>query len=107
MAAHAALASLKGAAIRHSINAIVADIYNVAAAYHRPFADVQKFALRQSGQNTMHRNKQCKLLAICASNDSFAVFAVNVQDVFCTKAMFLKPRVQLGHRNAPFLLIYL
>lgn len=30
------------------INAIVADIYNVAAAYDNPLADAQKIFLRQS-----------------------------------------------------------
>nr|WP_243034922.1 hypothetical protein [Anaerobutyricum hallii] len=48
MAAHIALAPLKSAAIRHGINAIVADIYNVAAAYDNPLADAQKILLRQS-----------------------------------------------------------
>ena len=49
MAAQAAFAPLKSAAIRHGINAVMADIYNVAAAYDRPFADAQKLALRQNG----------------------------------------------------------
>lgn len=40
--------ALKSAAIRHGINAIVADIYNVAAAYDNPLADAQKILLRQS-----------------------------------------------------------
>lgn len=32
----------------NGINAIVADIYNVAAAYDNPLADAQKILLRQS-----------------------------------------------------------
>lgn len=42
------ITDLKSAAIRHGINAIVADIYNVAAAYDNPLADAQKILLRQS-----------------------------------------------------------
>ena len=34
--------------VRHGINAIVADIYNVAAAYDNSLADTQKILLRQS-----------------------------------------------------------
>lgn len=43
MTAHIALTPLKSAAVRHGINAIVADIYNVAAAYDNSLADTQKF----------------------------------------------------------------
>ena len=43
-----ALTPLKSAAVRHGINAIVADIYNVAAAYDNSLADTQKILLRQS-----------------------------------------------------------
>lgn len=48
MTAHIALTPLKSAAVRHGINAIVADIYNVAAAYDNSLADTQKILLRQS-----------------------------------------------------------
>lgn len=48
MTAHIALMPLKSAAVRHGINAIVADIYNVAAAYDNSLADTQKILLRQS-----------------------------------------------------------
>jgi hypothetical protein len=37
--AEESLASLKSAAIRHGINAIVADVYNVSAAYDCSLAD--------------------------------------------------------------------
>ena len=102
MVAHAALASLKSAAIRHGINAVIANIYNVAATYDRSLADAQKLALRQSGQNTLYRYKQCKFLTVRALDDGLAVFAVNVQDVLSTKAMLFKVCVQVGHRGTPF-----
>ena len=100
--AQAALAPLKSAAIRHGINAVLTNIYNVVAAYDNSLADAQKLAFRQSGQNTMYRYEQCKFLTVRALNDCFAVFAVNVQDVLCTKVMLLKVCVQIGHRGAPF-----
>ena len=102
MTAHAALAPLKSAAIRHGVNVVVADVYDVAAAYDCSLADAQKIALRQSRQNVVYRYEQCKLHAVRALNDCFAIFAVNVQDIFRTKAVLLKPCVQVGHRDAPF-----
>ncbi len=42
MTAQAAFASLKSAAIRHGINAVLTNIYNVAAAYDNSLADAQK-----------------------------------------------------------------
>lgn len=46
--------------------------------------------------------EQCKSLTVRVLNDCFAVFAVNVQDVFGTKAMLLRVWVQVGHSGAPF-----
>ena len=74
----------------------------MTAAYDSSLADAQKLAFRQSGLNTMYRYEQCKFLTVRALNDCFAVFAVNVQDVLCTKVMLLKVCVQIGHRGAPF-----
>ena len=44
-----------------------------------PLLMLKKIALRQSRQNVVYRYEQCKLLAVRALNDCFAVFAVNIQ----------------------------
>ena len=102
VAAQTALAPLKGAAIRHGINTIAANIYNVAAAYHCPFADIQELTLRQNSQNTADRNEQCKFFIVRTFDNGFAIFTVNIQDIFRTKSMLLKICVQVGHVVAPF-----
>ena len=51
----------------------------------------------------MYRYEQCKFRTVRALNDCFAVFAVNIQDIFRTKTMLLEACVQVGHRDAPFL----
>ena len=102
VAAQATLAPLKGAAIRHGINTIAANIYNVAAAYHCPFADIQELTLRQNSQNTADRNEQCKFFTVHTFDNGFTISTINVQDIFRTKSMLLKVCVQVGHSVGSF-----
>ena len=99
MVAHPTLASLKGAPVGHGIDSIVADIYDLAAAYCDPFADVQKPIFRQNGQDAVQRSIQRSFLPVHAVNDRFAVVTVKIQDVFWAKVIFLKPLMQIIHRR--------
>ena len=99
--AQAALASLKGAAVRHGVDPIVADVYDLAAAHRNSLADVQEQIFRQHRQNAVQRRIQRSFLAVHAVNDCFTVAAVKIQNVFRTKVIFLKPFMQIVHRRAP------
>ena len=90
MVAQAALASLKGAAVRHGVDPIVADVYDLAAAHRNSLADVQEQILRQHGQNAVQRRIQRSFLAVHTVNDCFTVTAVKIQDVFRAKAVFFE-----------------
>ena len=78
VAAQAALASLKRAAVRHGINAIVADVYDLAAVHCDSLADVQELIFRQNRQDTVHRRIQCGFHAVHAVKDRFPVAAVKI-----------------------------
>jgi len=78
VAAQAALASLKRAAVRHGINAIVADVYDLAPVHCDSLADVQEQIFRQNRQDAVHRRIQRGFPAVHAVKDRFPVAAVKI-----------------------------
>ena len=78
MAAHTALAPLKSAAIRHGINAIVADVNDLAAVHCDSLADIQELIFRQNRQDAVHRRIQRGFPAVHAVKDRFPVAAVKI-----------------------------